>query len=93
MPIRRNPRKQLGGGTFDQFNDLNGEDYKGLEATDSNERCWNDYESITSKRVNNHKFKTSQMSPFNNGSSSSSSNKGGLINEGGYFSSGDMNFG
>ena len=61
---------------------------------DSHEKCWNDYESITSKRINNnHQFKNSQFSPFHNGSSSSSSNKGGIINEGGYFSSGDVNFG
>jgi hypothetical protein len=33
------------------------------------------------------------MSPFQNGSSSSSSNRGGIINDGGYFSSGDVNFG
>ena len=33
------------------------------------------------------------MSPFQNGSSSSSSNKGGFQNENGYFSSGDVNFG
>jgi hypothetical protein len=34
------------------------------------------------------------MSPYPNGSSSSSSNKGGICNnDGGYFSSGDVNFG
>ena len=58
LNIRRNTKKQLGLETFDRFNDLNGEDYKGLEA-ESNEKFWNDYESVTSKRVNNNLIKTS----------------------------------
>jgi hypothetical protein len=57
LPVRRNAKKHLGAGTLDRFDDINGEDYRGLDA-DSNEKCWNDYESITSKKVNNQ-FKIS----------------------------------
>lgn len=91
LPVKRNAKKHLGAGTYDRFDDINGGDYQGLDA-DSNEKCWNDYESITSKKFNNQ-YKISQMSPFHNGSSSSSSNKGGFQNDNGYFSSGDVNFG
>lgn len=55
--MRRNTKKKLGLGTFDRFNDLNGEDYQGLEAAESNEKkFWNDYESVTSKMMNNNNF-------------------------------------
>ena len=58
LNIRKNHRKQLGLGTFDRYNDLNGENYQGLDG-ESNEKFWNNYESVTSKRVNNNMIKSS----------------------------------